>query len=172
MKNSIIILALVCIPFFTARAQDMVNPIEILEGNWLCKVDNITPEQADDGWKTHDVVVSYEPIMEGNGLKQIMHSQPNEKEMYYFFDAAEGKLLGMSVDENGYLWQTQMTVNTNGNFDMTKGGPMHDSSITMTNDLKIVSDSELSFNHIEYKNGKEILKVTGKFYRIPVLPAD
>ena len=172
MKNSIIALVLLCIPFCTAKAQDKVNPIEILEGNWLCKVETITPGQADDTWRTHDVVVSYEPIMERNGLKQTTYAKPKETEMYYFFDAAEGKLLGMNVDENGYLWQTQMTVNDKGNFDMTKGGPMHDDSITMTNDLKIISDSELSFDHTEYKNGKEILKVKGKFYRIPDLPSE
>jgi len=172
MKNSIIILALLCIAFCSADAQDKVNPIDILEGNWLCKVMTINPKQTNNDWKTHQTIVSYKPIMERNGLKQITYSNHKQKEMYYFFDAAEGKLFGVNVDENGYMWQTQMTVNNKGNFDMTTGGPIHDTSIKMTNNMKIVSDNELSFDHIEYKDGKEILKVTGAFYRIPVLPAD
>ena len=172
MKNAILILALLCMSYYTAKAQDKVNPVEILAGDWLCTVDNITPKQTDDDWKTSNVIVSYEPIMKGNGLKQIIYSPIAEEEMYYFFDAAKGKLVGMSVDENGYMWQTEMIVNDKGNFDMTTGGPIHDASITMTNDLKIISDSELSFEHIEYKDGKQILKVTGAFYRMPDLPTD
>lgn len=167
MKKIVIILAFLCIAFSSADAQDKVNPVDILEGDWLCKINTMSPDQGNDEWKASHTVVSFEPISDGNGLKQITHSPTDATEMYYFFDAAKGCLYGMNVDKNGYLWQTQMTVNDKGNFDMTTGGPIHDTSITMTNDLKIISDSELSFDHVEYKDGKEILKVTGLFYRIP-----
>ena len=168
MKKLIIILALIIIAIFSVDAQEMVNPIDVLEGNWLCKVNSISPEPANDDWKTNCKTISYEPIMNRNGLKQVSHSENSEQDdMYYFFDAAKGKLYGMCVDANGYMWQTEMAVNKNGNFDTTTGGPIHDTSITMTNDMQMINDNELSFEHKEFKDGKEIMKVSGTFYRIP-----
>ncbi len=172
MKNTLIILALLCTASCSVDAQAKFNPIDLLEGNWLFKTNTIHPEPTDIEWKTTHTIVRYEPIMERNGLKQISYSQNKEKEMYYFFDGVIEKLYGMQVDENGYMWQTEMALNDEGNSCITAGGPIHDTSLKMTNDLKIISDSELSLEHVEYKDGKEVLKVTGMFYRIPDLPLD
>lgn len=170
MKNLFIVFALCCISIFSADAQDKVNPIDVLEGTWMLKVQTVAPIPADNSWETTNTIVNFETILDGNGLKQTTYREFDETEAYFFFDAANGILYGTSVDANGYVWQTKMGLNNQGNFDTTIGGPIGDETLKIKNDLKIVSKSELSFAHSEYKNGKEVLKAVGVFHRLPEMP--
>ena len=125
------------------------------------------PKPEDDSWKSENKFVEFKSILEGKGLIQTNYDKLGETEVYFFYDSAKGILYGSSVDANGYVWQTQMGVNNKGGFDATTGGPVNDPTLTVKSELNIISKSEMSFEHKEYKNGEEVLSAKGVFHRLP-----
>ena len=105
--------------------------------------------------------------MDGKGLKQISYDNLDETEIYLFYDVPSGVFHGTSVDDNGYVWQTQMGVDMKGDFKKSKGGPINDKSIAVESSLTKVSKSEMRFVHKESKDGKQVLKAEGVFHRLP-----
>ncbi len=168
MKNLILLLMLCGTTIFSATAQERVNPIEMLQGQWVLKVQNVSPAPADDSWQTTNTLVEFKPILEGRGLIQTTYNRLDETEVYFFYDSSKEILYGSSVDANGYLWRTEMPLNDKGdNFGLTTGGPVNDATLKVQSDLKIVSKSEMTFTHTEFKDGKEVLKASGTFHRMP-----
>lgn len=160
------ILLLVCLASNTF-SQESLNPVQFLKGYWLLKVTNVQPAATEDKQTMDNRLIQFSSILDDKGLIQTTYEKYGEVEVYYFYDSAKGILYGTTVDDNGYVWQTQMGVNSNGRFDITTGGPINDTSIKVKSELNIISDNEMKFKHSEFKDGKEVILAEGIFHRIP-----
>ncbi len=148
-------------------SQEKINPVQFLKGYWLLKVTNVQPSPDEDLKELSNRLIQFSSILAGKGLLQTTYEKYGEIEVYHFYDSAKGILYVTTVDDNGYVWQTQMGLNSKDGFEATTGGPVNDPSIKVRSELKIISKNEMTFRHAEYKNGKEVLLAEGVFHRIP-----
>lgn len=167
MKNIFFILLLLCAIGNNGIAQDQNNPIDFLQGDWLLKLSKVDPTPDGEDGNMDNALVRFEAILDNRGLKQTTFNNFSEVEVYYFYDFSKSILYGNTVDANGYLWQTKMLVNADGSYAETTGGPLHDASLTVSSQLKVISPTEMTFKHIEYKNGQQVIKAEGHFHRMP-----
>lgn len=149
------------------NAQSTESPIDYLKGTWLRKVTKVTADGDDGSWKDVNAVVQFKETLNGKGLRQISSENGNESEVNYFYDEPNKKLYGMSIDANGYVWQSEMGVNDDGSFQQVTGVALNDKSGKETIDLEQVSYNEMSFVYKVYKNKKVIVTAEGVFLRIP-----
>ena len=167
MKKYLIVAIVSIISSISLTAQDFVDPIKYLEGVWLLKVTNIDPVGSEPLLERANSFVSFESFLEGKGLKQITYHDLEEAEVYLFYDVPTGTFYGNTVDDNGYVWQTMMSVDKKGDFKKSTGGPVSDSSLKVESQLTKISQTEMRFVHSEMKDGKRVIKAEGTFHRLP-----
>jgi len=160
-------LCLSAFPSFSQNSMAIEDPIAFLSGQWIQKTTSIEPAPEHSDWKSQVVLNEFEPILKGKGLHRTITTDGGMVvEGYFFYDSVTRKLYGMSVDENGYVWQTESVLDGEGNATGNKGGPINDPSVSMLSELEVVDHNEVRFTQTwADPSGTTIMK--GVFIRVP-----
>jgi len=161
MKKYIVAIVLCLIPLLTS-AQEIGTPVDFLAGNWVRKVKSVTPNQAEELWKGQSAYVEFKGMLNGKGLHQISYEGLGEAEVHLFYDEPSKKMYGMTIDANGYVWQSEMVLN--GNTLEITGTAIIDSSVKEIVQLTKVDAAEMSFVYTMFKNDKKTVTAEGTFF--------
>lgn len=142
------------------------NPIDLLVGEWVQKTTSIEPAPLNDDWKSQTTINEFIPVLGGKGLYRRAYDGESILEGFFFYDAGSKKLIGMSVDENGYVWQTTSILDDSGKIIGNKGGAISDKTAHLETEIDIINESEIQFVQHFFDGDKEILTVKGYFIKV------
>ena len=155
---------------FTLIAQDEsyeYNPLQFWEGQWILKNTSITPEPANDNWKSEFGLNEFIPILNGQGMHRIAKSGTQRNEAYMFFDRGSSMVYVMSIDPAGYVWESSAIIDESKDTIIFVGTAKNDSSTSIQAVLKILNENEVTFEQQIFQNGEEISEYKGLWLRIP-----
>ena len=166
MKKLSLIILVTCYTIVLSYAQENINTVELLAGEWIQKTTSIEPAPPSDDWKTRTTINEFIPILDGKGLHRVAYDGVSIVEGYYFYDEGSKKMIGMSVDENGYVWQTETVMNEKGVVVGNKGGAISDNTARLETEIKLIDESEFHFVQHFFDGDAEILTVKGFYIRV------
>ena len=170
MKNSLFGMVLIVFISSTALAQEykiVQSPFDFWAGEWVQKTTSISPAPKSDAWKAQVVLNRFEQIMNGDGLYRQAFTDDGVIEAYFFLDSGAGKVYGMSIDANGYVWQTESKLSDEGGISQMVGEPLNDKSLKIESNLKRLNENNVEFTQNIYEDGKKVQTLTGIFIRVP-----
>lgn len=169
MKKTLLLISILCMIFATvlnAQSHQTGNPLEFFFGEWVQKTSSIDPAPKNDAWKAQVTNNTFIPILDGKGAHRIATSGNTTLEGYFFYDTGAGKVYGMSVDDNGYVWQTESILDDNGNIVGNSGRALNDDSVGIETDFEFIDENEFRFIQYFFEEGQQTIAVEGVFIRV------